>query len=356
MARRAFEQMTGGRGQHVFISYRRNGGDDLAHLIYRELRRRCYSVFLDVKQLAAGHFGDDLKKELAASCCVLLILTQSEIRDPANPSRVITTTTLDRCKDPNMRDNDWVRKEIVFALQNDTPIIPVLKDFRMPDEYGRNEYPEDMRGLFDYNGVKWDHELSNGTMERLCQFIKAAVQRKCQQWNVPPEIFYQADASVQVYADGAARELQQSVRRVEAERDELAAKLAAAEAEAARLRAERNKAAQDADRLRRERDEARGNRPGGPHEQPAEHASGCKTQYPSAVAELQARPGWVSGAPPPAPSPSPSAPPPACPSPSPPDHPRLRRLRAALARCEQLQRADEIASRAPPSASPPAPI
>eukprot|EP00741_Cyanophora_paradoxa_P019639 tig00021135_g18957.t1 len=297
----------GSFGQHVFVSYRRNGGDDLAHLIYRELRRRCYSVFLDVKQLAAGHFGEDLKKELAASCCVVLVLTQSETRDPENPARVIRTTTLDRCRDPRMRDNDWVRKEIVFALQNDTPIIPVLKDFRMPDEWGVAEYPEDMQGLFAFNGVKWDHELSNGTMERLCQFVKAAVQRKCAQWKVPPEIFYRPDATAEVLAEGASRELQRDIGELEARLRDAQNQLRDAQRQIARLQMERDEvwALYKGDRQQRERELA----PRGP---------------PARAATETPRPSEREGdeAPPAAPVRSaPAPPPPALPPPPPPFQP-----------------------------------
>ena len=38
----------------IFISYRRDGGDTLAQLIYDRLTDRGYSVFLDIESLRSG--------------------------------------------------------------------------------------------------------------------------------------------------------------------------------------------------------------------------------------------------------------------------------------------------------------
>ena len=44
----------------IFISYRRDGGDTLAQLIYDRLTDRGYSVFLDIESLRSGKFNEKL--------------------------------------------------------------------------------------------------------------------------------------------------------------------------------------------------------------------------------------------------------------------------------------------------------
>eukprot|EP00741_Cyanophora_paradoxa_P024080 tig00021726_g23255.t1 len=151
--------------QHVFISYRRNGGDDLAQLIYRELRRRWYSVFLDVKQMTAGHFDDRLFIELRNSCCVVLLLTAS-----TNERGEILSTTLDRCRG-DIAGKDWLHKEIVEALKNKITIIP-------------NEF------------FPWEHTLSDATLDYLCKYIQQATRQRCAVLRIAPESLVPEPAEV----------------------------------------------------------------------------------------------------------------------------------------------------------------
>ena len=44
----------------IFISYRRENGEALAHLIYERLTHEHYKVFLDVESLLSGKFNEKL--------------------------------------------------------------------------------------------------------------------------------------------------------------------------------------------------------------------------------------------------------------------------------------------------------
>lgn len=83
----------------IFISYRRDGGDMMAHILYERLTQKGYSVFQDVESLRSGKFNTAIYEKIEQCKDVILIL-------PPNG--------LDRCID----EEDWVRKEIIFALKN----------------------------------------------------------------------------------------------------------------------------------------------------------------------------------------------------------------------------------------------
>ena len=91
----------------IFISYRREGGEALAHLIHDRLRQKNYRVFLDVESLRSGMFNNALYKKIEECEDFLIVL-------PKN--------ALNRCVDPE----DWVRLEIDHALELNKNIIPIM--------------------------------------------------------------------------------------------------------------------------------------------------------------------------------------------------------------------------------------
>lgn len=91
-----------------FISYRRKGGDVYARTIYQQLLLDGYdkdTVFFDIHS-SDGFFSEEIQE--AIENCENFIL-------------VLTEHTLDKCSDPE----DWVRKEIVYAMKLGKNIIPV---------------------------------------------------------------------------------------------------------------------------------------------------------------------------------------------------------------------------------------
>lgn len=81
----------------IFISYRRQTGNQMASLIKVLLTLRGYKVFIDVDRLAAGQFDMNLLKNIQAAKHFLLILSEGAL-DPWAAS-----------EDPS---DDWMLKEV----------------------------------------------------------------------------------------------------------------------------------------------------------------------------------------------------------------------------------------------------
>ena len=131
----------------IFISYRREGGMETADAIYQRLQNAGYSVFLDLEQLKSGKFNEQLLSVIDGCTDFIVVL-------PPN--------ALDRCSD----EEDWVRREVEYAIEKGKNIIPVmLRGFDWPD---KSILPESMRELPNYEGIAaTDYKLFPENMERL---------------------------------------------------------------------------------------------------------------------------------------------------------------------------------------------
>lgn len=131
----------------IFISYRREGGLELADSIYQRLINAGYSAFLDLEQLNSGKFNTKLIGVIEQCQDFILVL-------PPN--------ALDRCSD----EDDWVRQEIECALKNKKNIIPILlRGFEWPPI---ETLPETLRDLPNFNGITAsDHNVFVENIERL---------------------------------------------------------------------------------------------------------------------------------------------------------------------------------------------
>lgn len=135
----------------VFISYRREGGFDTACLIAEKLRNKGYRVFLDVESMRSGKFNEQLYSVIGN--CVDFVL-------------VLPAGALDRCAN----EDDWLRKEIMYAQKTHKNIIPVmLKGFSWPAKM-----PEGMEELDKYQGVAaGDISYFDSSMDRLISYLKS---------------------------------------------------------------------------------------------------------------------------------------------------------------------------------------
>ena len=104
----------------VFISYRRKTGSLLARMLYYALKSWGVNAFFDYNSIRSGMFNEAIYDAIEKADCFILLLTP----DALTP-----------CAD---NENDWVRKEIEYAIANNKLIIPVMpSDFKvqevMPD-------------------------------------------------------------------------------------------------------------------------------------------------------------------------------------------------------------------------------
>lgn len=92
----------------VFISYRREGGRDIARCLQLALTARGAKCFFDLHDSRKGKFPEKINSAIEGAKYFVLLLTEGN--------------TLDRCVDRK----DWVRQEIAYAIEKNVPIIPVV--------------------------------------------------------------------------------------------------------------------------------------------------------------------------------------------------------------------------------------
>ncbi|MCR5094509.1 MAG: TIR domain-containing protein [Lachnospiraceae bacterium] len=138
------------RKYDIFISYRRQGGDNAAKSIRDALDHRGYRVFFDVESLRSGNFNTKLFDVIDECSDFLLILSPGG---------------MDRCAN----EDDWVRQEIEHALEKGKNIIPImLRGFEFPPELPPSLEPVRFR-----NGLEANTQFFDAFIDRLCEFLKA---------------------------------------------------------------------------------------------------------------------------------------------------------------------------------------
>ena len=132
------------RHYQIFISYRRDGGEALAQLLYDRLTKLGYCVFLDVESLRSGRFNQAIYNRIAECTDFLLVLPEH---------------ALERCTD----SEDWLRLEIEYALSHNKNIIPMMmRNFVFPDTL-----PDSLAELPNYQGIFADMALFDGVLQKL---------------------------------------------------------------------------------------------------------------------------------------------------------------------------------------------
>ena len=138
----------------IFISYRREGGFEVAKHLKDLLTRDGYSVSFDMDNLMNGDFNKELLKRVAECEDFILILD----------ANVFKGTLEGRAK-----QKDWLRMELSEALSQDKNIIPVMLD-------GFTEFPEglpqDIADVRFKNGPKYSREYFDTFYDKLKHFIK----------------------------------------------------------------------------------------------------------------------------------------------------------------------------------------
>lgn len=130
----------------VFISYRREGGEFLGKMLYDALSQKGYSVFYDVEALRSGDFNEQIFRRIDECQDFLLILSLN---------------ALDRCVNPD----DWVRKELSYALKTKKRVIPVMtRNFKWPDNL-----PSDIAQVSSCQALNVLNEYFDAAVEKLCR-------------------------------------------------------------------------------------------------------------------------------------------------------------------------------------------
>lgn len=132
----------------LFISYRREGGYELARLLYSSFKEAGLNPFFDVEELRSGPFDEKL---------------YTYIEESQNFVLVLSPNSLQRCES----EKDWVRLEIERAIKLKKNIIPVMmKNFTFPDNL-----PESLSPLPMFNGATINQEYFNASIEKIISLL-----------------------------------------------------------------------------------------------------------------------------------------------------------------------------------------
>jgi hypothetical protein len=141
----------------VFISYRRERGYELAHLVNAELRSRGLRTFIDVADPDPGQFWVQVQAAIRSCCAVVLICTNGSFETKA--------------------DDDWVLREVSEAIALGRLIVPVFSQgFVRP-----NPLPPTLEQAMQYKGVEMDTQFPDAAFDRLSQLVggrKRSEQRR----------------------------------------------------------------------------------------------------------------------------------------------------------------------------------
>src|SRR5207253_923427 len=117
-------------GGPVFISYRRQKGAELAHLVDSELRSRGLPTFIDVAKPEAGRFWKQIETAHHSCRAFVLICTSETFHVAA-------------------QGEDWILREIGEAIAHNRRIVPVFaSSFKRPEVV-----PEPLAQALECNGV-----------------------------------------------------------------------------------------------------------------------------------------------------------------------------------------------------------
>lgn len=136
----------------AFISYRRENGFLMAQVIRDRLKDKGISCFLDLEEARSGKFDENLLRAIRSAPNFILIL----------PKNALT-----RCKN----QNDWVRREILAAVESHKTIIPVMYDgFRWPEKWPEG-IPEEIKQLKFQQAVSMSQEYLSAMIDKIVSYM-----------------------------------------------------------------------------------------------------------------------------------------------------------------------------------------
>jgi tetratricopeptide (TPR) repeat protein len=131
----------------VFISYRRSINWAHARLVFDELRKRGYDVFMDVENLGSGDFEHIILQEIKARAHFIVMLS---------------IPALKRCSEPQ----DWLRREIEYAMDNGRNIVPIRID-SFDFKHAKKYLTGKLDRLHRYNGPSLNAEYFDKAIDNL---------------------------------------------------------------------------------------------------------------------------------------------------------------------------------------------
>lgn len=138
----------------IFISYKRNGGEAFAYLIYDSLKQQGYNnVFLDNKKIIDEDYVDKIDRCIRNCTDFLVVFSPGCLNGIVN----------EKTEDIGTSREDWLAKELRIALDANAHIVPlIMENFRTPDGL-----PDDIIKAASQNGVKFPSGYFDEALTRL---------------------------------------------------------------------------------------------------------------------------------------------------------------------------------------------
>ena len=141
----------------VFVSYRRTTSKHAALLVFKDLDQQGYDVFIDYQRLDSGKFAAELLHQIASRRHFVVILSPG-------------------CLDRVVNQDDWLRKEIEYAIDSQRNIVPLLfDDFNFAS--AKQFLTGTLSALPEYNGLTVPDGYFDEAMNKLrSRFLKQPVK------------------------------------------------------------------------------------------------------------------------------------------------------------------------------------
>lgn len=138
----------------VFISYRHDGGQYMALLLYDYLQKKGISVFWDKQSLRAGHYEEQIYSVIQECRNILVILSPN-------------------CIERLQEENDWVRKELAYAFKMKSKVLMVaMEGVEFPKESEMSKLPKEIQQLVKCHGVETEVAYFDSVIDRIIKMIK----------------------------------------------------------------------------------------------------------------------------------------------------------------------------------------
>lgn len=135
----------------IFISYKRKSLATANNLYYR-LTTRGYSVFFDLEEMRRDNFDVQLLKHIDEAKDVFVLLEEG---------------SLDACKNPTWKEDDWFCREVAYSLEKGKNIIPLLMNgYKMPSA---KSLPSELQDLTKKDAPDFSFSFFDSYLDKLIE-------------------------------------------------------------------------------------------------------------------------------------------------------------------------------------------
>jgi len=147
-------------GRDVFISYRRNNGEDLSKMLKEKIERDIYTCFVDTEDLSTGYYKNHIMENIRE--CKLMVI-------------IVTEGYLEKC----CEKDDICLQEISMAIESnkEISIVTDIERSKIREILNKDYVPEILKNLKEVNMLYVTEDYIDETTEKLLKSLQE-VDRK----------------------------------------------------------------------------------------------------------------------------------------------------------------------------------